>query len=105
MDKKWRLPGWVRDLAMKLLPWAVMGSIGAAAGLYVDNIGNKRDIAHEGWRNNQQDVRLDRADNWRDRTDARLDREEEFHKEVIDRLQELLEREKRQHRRQREKRD
>lgn len=93
-DKKtFLLPAWVREWAMRLLPWAFTGIVAASIGLYTDNIANKKDIDRNNWRNDQQDGRLDRNDGWRDRVDARLDKEEEFHKEAIDRLEALLERE------------
>lgn len=95
-EKRWSLhfPGWVRDWAMRLLPWALMGIISASVGLYIDNIANKRDIDRNTWRNNQQDTRLDRMDARLDRLEAHVtnkqQEDEEFQNEVLDRLRKLL---------------
>lgn len=83
---------------MKLLPWAIMGIIGASIGLYTDNIGNKKDIFRNSWRNDGQDERLSRLEARQDRADESitelLDNQNEFHPAVIERLDELLERER-----------
>lgn len=95
----WHLPEWAREWARKLLPLAVWGVILAGLGLYHDNIGNKKDISRNTWRNDQQDMRLERLENRQDRADASindlLDEQGRFHPEVLRRLQELLEIEKR----------
>lgn len=94
-DKKGiRLPHWVWEWVVKLVPWAFMAVVVAGANLYSDNIGNKRDISAHAWRLEQLEGRSGRCE-------ARLDRNEEaiadlnntqaeFHPEVIARLSELL---------------
>lgn len=95
-EKSWRihLPGWLRDMAMKILPWLLMGIVSASIGLYVDNIGNKRDIERNGWRNDQQDSRLDRIESRLERIEEHVStkqkEDEEFQNEVLDRLRKLL---------------
>lgn len=93
--KKFILPGWVRDVGMKILPWAITALIAASATLYTDNIGNKRDIARETWRNDQQDGRINRFEGKQDRIEDRIsemrDDQEEFKSMLIDRLDQLLE--------------
>lgn len=84
---------------MRLLPWALMGIVGASIGLYTDNIGNMRDIARNSWRNDQQDDRLSRLENRQDRTDSAINdlinAQTEFHPQVIERLDHLLQKERR----------
>lgn len=100
--KEFLLPGWVRDVGMKILPWAITAIIAASAGLYIDNIGNKRDIARETWRNDQQDGRLNRFEAKQDKIEERLaearDDQEEFKSMLIDRLDMLLEKRNRRER-------
>lgn len=101
-EKKFLLPGWVRDVGMKILPWAITAIIAASAGLYIDNIGNKRDIARETWRNDQQDGRLNRFEGKQDRIEERIsemrDDQEEFKSLLIERLDLLLEKRSRRER-------
>lgn len=101
-DKKFLLPGWVRDIGMKILPWAIMGVIGASIGLYTDNIGMKRDVSREAWRNDQQDVRQNRFEENQDRIkekiDSMRDDQEEFKSLLIERLDLLLEKRSRRER-------
>lgn len=93
--KKFILPGWVRDIGMKLLPWVIMGIVGASIGLYTDNIGMKRDVAREAWRNDQQDARQNRFEANQDKIngkiDAMRDDQEEFKTLLIERLDMLIE--------------
>lgn len=93
--KTFRMPTWVRDFGMKMLPWAMMAVIGASASLYTDNIGNKRDIAREIWRNDQQDARHNRFEAKQDRIEHNIsklhDQQDEFEAKVLDRLDALLE--------------
>lgn len=93
--KGWRVPEWVREMGFKILPWAMMAVIGASASLYTDNIGNKRDIARETWRNDQQDARHNRFEAKQDRIEENLvrlrDQQDEFETEVLRRLDALLE--------------
>lgn len=95
-DKKtFQIPEWLSDLGMKILPWAMMAVIGASASLYTDNIGNKRDIAREIWRNDQQDARHNRFEAKQDRIEHNIsklhDQQDEFEAKVLDRLDALLE--------------
>jgi hypothetical protein len=89
------LPPWVIDWANKILPWAIMGITVTAITLYTDNIGNQRDISRNTWRNDQQDIRLDKLEARLDRIDAAIsgiqDNNSEFHKEAISRLDKLVE--------------
>lgn len=95
-EKTWsfHLPGWVRDVAMKLLPWAIMGIIGASVGLYIDNIGNKRDIERNSWRNDQQDVQIAKCMDRLDRIEEHSSNEQEvnsdFRGTVLEYLQKIL---------------
>lgn len=93
--KTFLLPTWVRDLGMKILPWAMMAVIGASASLYTDNIGNKRDISRETWRNDQQDARHNRFEAKQDRIEQNISRlheqQDEFEAKVLHRLDALLE--------------
>jgi len=101
IQKGWYLPGWVRDWAMKLLPWAFMAIIGGGITLYLDNIRNKETIDRNSWRNNQQDDRMASMEASQKRMEARQDRAEEraadkqredeaFQGQVLDNLQKLL---------------
>ena len=100
------IPEWMRDLAFKVLPWLITGLIGASIGLFVDNIGNKRDIAREVWRSDQQDARLSRFEAKQDRIEERIsqtqgdlnDFKEEVREEVIKRLDMLIEKRERRNR-------
>jgi hypothetical protein len=100
--KSFRLPGWVRDVGMKILPWAITAIIAASAGLYIDNIGNKRDIAREVWRSDQQDARLSRFEGKQDKIEERInemrDDQEAFKGMLIDRLDALIEKRSRRER-------
>lgn len=100
--KKFILPGWVRDIGMKLLPWVIMGIVGASIGLYTDNIGMKRDVAREAWRNDQQDARQNRFESNQDKIngkiDAMRDDQEEFKSLLIQRLDVLIEKRSRRER-------
>lgn len=95
-DKKWsfHLPGWCRDLAMKVLPWLLMGIVSASIGLYIDNIGNKRDIERNSWRNDQQDIRSEKLEARLDRIEEHVSNkqkeDEEFQGTVLDTLQKIL---------------
>lgn len=96
------IPEWMRDLAMKILPWAIIGIIGASIGLYSDNIGTKRDVAREAWRNDQQDARHNRFEAKQDRLDEKMaemqNDQAEFKEALIDRLDLLLEKRERRNR-------
>lgn len=96
--KGFLLPEWVREGAMKILPWLIMSMIGANIGLYIDNINNKKDIARETWRNDQQDMRADRAEMRDDRQDDSLselrDNQSEFQGAALHRLDILLEKQR-----------
>ena len=98
--KPFLLPTWVRDLGMKLLPWAMMAVIGASATVYTDNIGNKRDIARETWRNDQQDSRHNRFEAKQDRIEENIsklhEQQDEFETKVLSRLDALLEKRRRE---------
>ena len=96
------LPAWVVEWGRKLLPWAMMGIIGTGFALYRDNINNMKDISRNTWRNDQQDARIARLEAQRDEDKAiitgLMDNQNEFHPEVIERLQylrDLLEKERR----------
>lgn len=99
--KGWHLPGWVREWAMKLLPWAFMAIIGGGIGLFLDNIRNKESIDRNSWRNDKQDERMAAIEARQDRAESRQDRAEEraadkvredeaFQGQVLDHLQRLL---------------
>ncbi len=93
------LSPWVRDLAMKLLPWVLITLFGGIVGLVVDNINNKKDLAHERWRNDQQDGRAERLEHRAERNEEAIasiqEMQGEFNPEVLNRLDELLEKERR----------
>lgn len=95
------LPEWVRDWAKKLLPWAFMAVVGAAVGMFIDNIRTKDAVSYESSRNNQQDEQLNHILTNQKRLEARQDRSEEraadkqredqeFQGEVLERLRKLL---------------
>jgi hypothetical protein len=99
--KGWHLPEWVREWAMKLMPWAFMAIVGGGIGLFLDNIRNKEIIERNTWRNDQQDERIAEIVASIKRSEARQDRAEEraadkqredqdFQGEVLDRLRKLL---------------
>lgn len=100
--KQFLLPGWVRDVGMKILPWIIMGVVGASIGLYTDNIGMKRDVAREAWRNDQQDSRDNRFEANQDRINSKIDQmrddQEEFKALLIQRLDVLIEKRTRRER-------
>ena len=104
-NAKGPIPDWLLDAGMKMLPWAIMSMIGANIGLYIDNINNKKDIARETWRNDQQDARADRSDIRDDRQDESVaelrDNQGEFQGETLHRLDILLEMREQQKRRNR----
>lgn len=89
------IPEWVRDVGMKLLPWVIMSMIGANISLYIDNINNKKDIARETWRNDQQDARQNRFEARQDRHEEGLtnvrENQHAFQDEALHRLDILLE--------------
>ncbi|HEU4854986.1 MAG TPA: hypothetical protein VFS89_06815 [Nitrosospira sp.] len=100
-DKGVHLPGWVRDWARKLLPWAFMAIVGAGVGMFIDNIRTKDAVGHESFRNNQQDDQISYILTNQKRLEARQDRSEEraadkqkedqeFQNEVLERLRKLL---------------
>ena len=100
-DKGIHLPGWVREWAMKLLPWALMGIVAGGITLWTDNIGNKRDISRNTDWNAAQDARDDKSDLRDDRMEARIDRmegtmaerqqtDQEFQQEMRDKIDRLL---------------
>lgn len=93
-EGRFHLPPWVGDVAMKVLPWALMGIIGASLGLYADNIANKRDISNNTWRVGQNESRLERMEARLDRMETHLSNQqkedEEFREEVLERLRRLL---------------
>lgn len=99
----WHLPEWAREWAMKLLPWAFMAVIAAGLGLFMDNIGNKKDIARNHWRHDQRDIRDERHEKRMDRLEGEVDQlrntQNEFQNEVLHRLDILLEMRERQRRR------
>ena len=82
-----KLPSWVVEWANKILPWALMGVVAAAITLYTDNIGNQRDIARNTWRNDQQDMRMEKLDS---AISGMQDSQSEFHREAIARLDKLV---------------
>jgi uncharacterized protein HemX len=97
----WHLPGWTRDWAKKLLPWAFMAIIGAGVGMFIDNIRTKDAVGHESFRNTQQDEQITHILTNQKRLEARQDRSEEraadkqredeaFQGQVLDHLQRLL---------------
>lgn len=104
--KWWRLPGWVRELALKTLYVVVPLLMVAAANLYSDNINTKKDVSREAWRNDQQDARDNRFETNQDKlresvADLRDDQnrfKEEVREEIIKRLDLLLEKRARRER-------
>lgn len=92
--KSFRLPLWVKEYGMKLLPWALGGIIGANINLYVDNINNKKDISRNTWRLEQLEARQSRFEVRQDRFEAEQaamkDTQNEFQYEAINRLDEIL---------------
>lgn len=97
------LPAWVVDWGRKLLPYLLTAIIGAGFKLYYDNVSNIKDISRNTWWNQEQDNRIARLEAQRDEDKAiitsLLDNQNEFHPEVIERLErlkELLQRGKRQ---------
>lgn len=100
--KVFELPEWVKDVAMKMLPWVIMGIVGASIGLYTDNIGMKRDVAREAWRNDQQDARGNRFESNQDKIKEKIDEirddQEAFKGMLIDRLDALIEKRSRRER-------
>jgi len=99
-----RIPDWASEWIVKIVPWALMAVIAAGAGLFVDNIGNKRDISREAWRNDKQDVRDDRMEMRQDRLDEAIselrDTQNAFQAEALHRLDILLEKKERRRREQ-----
>jgi hypothetical protein len=100
-DKGLHLPGWVRDWAKRLLPWAFMAIAGAGIGMFIDNIRTKDAVNYESFRNNQQDELLANILANQKRLEARQDRSEEraadkqkedqeFQSVVLDGLQKLM---------------
>lgn len=100
--KGWHIPEWVRDLGMKLLPWLIISMIGANVGLYIDNINNKKDIASNRWRLDQQDTRQTRFEARQDRQEEGLadvrENQHEFQDEALHRLDILIEKQARRRR-------
>jgi hypothetical protein len=92
--KSFRLPLWVKEWGMKLLPWALGGIIGANINLYVDNLNNKKDIARNTWRIEQIEARQVRFEARQDRFESSQasmqDTQNEFQYEAINRLDEIL---------------
>ena len=84
-----KLPSWVIDWANKILPWALMGITVAAITLYTDNIGNQRDIARNTWRNDQQDIRIEKAEVRAERAENELVTEKQRTKALATELAEL----------------
>lgn len=62
-----RLLALAKEWANKIVPGLLLGVILAGVSLYTDNIGNKRDIAREAWRNDKQDERDNRIELRQDR--------------------------------------
>lgn len=91
------MPGWVRDVGMKMLPWALIALISGGVTLFIDNNNMKKDLAREIWRNDKQDVQLDRQEIKQGRTDESIsdmrDTQSEFQKEALHRLEALLKKE------------
>lgn len=101
-NKVFQLPGWVKDVAVKMLPWVIMSIIGANVSLYIDNINTKKDVARETWRNDQQDARQSRfeanQDKIRERFEESQDDQEAFKGMLVDRLDTLIEKQGRRER-------
>lgn len=100
--KSFQLPEWVRDLGLKILPWAIIGLISGNIGLFIDNINMKKDMRMESWRNDQQDMRLDKGEIKDDRLESShldlkdafsnlKDVQNDFQSEALHRLDILLE--------------
>lgn len=92
--KSFRLPLWVKEWGMKLLPWALMGIISANIGLIIDNERTKKDVARNTWRMEQMESRQNRFEARQDRFEATQasmqDTQNEFQYEAINRLDEIL---------------
>jgi hypothetical protein len=92
--KSFRLPLWVKEWGMKLLPWALMGIISANIGLIIDNERTKKDVARNTWRMEQIESRQNRFEARQDRFEATQasmqDTQNEFQYEAINRLDEIL---------------
>lgn len=103
--KGFHLPEWVRDIGLKILPWALIGLIGGSIGLFIDNIHMKKDLSRETWRNDQQDMRLDKTEIKQDRIEGSFldlkdsfsslkDDQNDFQSQALHRLDILLEKDR-----------
>lgn len=52
------VPTWIGNIALKVLPYILIGIIGGVATMYNDTIENKKDISRNTWRNDQDDLRF-----------------------------------------------
>ncbi len=100
--KVFHVPEWVREWIVKIVPWALMAVIAAFVGLFMDNIGNKKDISRNHWRNDQQDIRQDRLEIRQDRIEEAIDQlrdtQNEFQGQALHRLDILIEKNERRRR-------
>lgn len=86
--KGFHLPPWAWKLLHSIAYALIVAVAGAGWGIYRDNIESKKDIARETWRNDQQDARDDRLENRVENIEANQD---EFHREALRGINEILE--------------